>query len=91
LGGNPFSSVFGYAGEGDRKDKVSTTLRSLYRRQRRMHAALEIARRYGGVDGDHHKAWVIDQMVRALTRDRYDSFVRKATAGGYDWYQGIAP
>lgn len=29
--------------------------------------ALEIARRYGQIDGDHHKAWVIDQMVRALT------------------------
>jgi hypothetical protein len=29
--------------------------------------ALEIAVKYGGNDGDHHKAWVIDQMVRALT------------------------
>ena len=29
--------------------------------------ALAIALRYGGIDGDHHKAWVIDQMVRALT------------------------
>ncbi len=30
-------------------------------------AALEMAIRYGGTDGAHHKAWVIDQMVRALT------------------------
>lgn len=29
--------------------------------------ALEFARRYGGNDGAHHKDWVIDQMVRALT------------------------
>ena len=29
--------------------------------------ALDIAIRFGGIDGDHHKAWVIDQMVRALT------------------------
>lgn len=29
--------------------------------------ALEIAVRYGGIDGGHHKMWVIDQMVRALT------------------------
>lgn len=29
--------------------------------------ALEIAHEAGGVDGAHHKAWVIDQMVRALT------------------------
>ena len=29
--------------------------------------ALEYAVRYGGIDGDHHNAWVIDQIVRALT------------------------
>lgn len=29
--------------------------------------ALDIATRSGGTDGDHHKMWVIDQMVRALT------------------------
>lgn len=33
----------------------------------RIGRALEIAVRYGGIDGDHHKTWVIDQMVRALT------------------------
>jgi len=29
--------------------------------------ALDIAIEYGDIDGDHHKRWVIDQMVRALT------------------------
>jgi hypothetical protein len=29
--------------------------------------ALDFALRYGGIDGEHHKTWVIDQMVRALT------------------------
>lgn len=33
----------------------------------RVIAALEIAMKYGNNDGAHHKAWVIDQMVRALT------------------------
>lgn len=33
----------------------------------RVIAALEIAVKYGSVDGAHHKTWVIDQMVRALT------------------------
>ena len=33
----------------------------------RIDAALTVAVSYGGIDGDHHKAWVIDQMVRALT------------------------
>jgi len=30
--------------------------------------ALDYAVRFGGIDGDHHKAWVIDRIVRALTR-----------------------
>jgi hypothetical protein len=29
--------------------------------------ALDIAADHGTTDGDHHKMWVIDQMVRALT------------------------
>ncbi len=29
--------------------------------------ALKFAAEDGQVDGDHHKMWVIDQMVRALT------------------------
>ncbi len=32
-----------------------------------MTRALSIASQYGWVDGGHHKMWVIDQMVRALT------------------------
>lgn len=33
----------------------------------RLAEALRVARHFGGVDGGHHKAWVIDQMVRCLT------------------------
>lgn len=33
----------------------------------RIAVALDMAERYGGFDGAHHKMWVIDQMVRALT------------------------
>lgn len=35
--------------------------------ENRIKKALEIAISYGGIDGAHHKDWVIDQMVRALT------------------------
>jgi hypothetical protein len=35
--------------------------------------ALNFAIRFGGIGGDHHKAWVIDQMVRALTGCPIDS------------------
>lgn len=58
-------------------------------------AALKIAE-YGAFDGSHHKMWVIDQMVRALTGDRYDEWVTAFKAGNdgpdtYEWDCGIAP
>lgn len=60
--------------------------------------ALEIAKQYGGIDGAHHKDWVIDQMVRALINDdnEYADFVKDAKSGEdgpdtYDWSEGIAP
>jgi len=58
--------------------------------------ALEIACAYGGIDGGHHKMWVIDQMVRRLTGDDYDAWVREHNKGEdgpdtYAWDQGIAP
>lgn len=59
-------------------------------------AALDLAERYGGIDGDHHKMWVIDQMVRALTGENYDAWVERYRDGEdgpdtYDWDTGIAP
>lgn len=60
--------------------------------------ALKLARKYGGIEGSHHKSWVIDQMVRALTGDDfvYKKFVTKAKSGKdgastYEWDEGIAP
>jgi len=62
----------------------------------KINKALEFARDYGGIDGDHHKMWVIDQMVRALTGDKYDEWVKKHNKGEdgpdtYEWETGIAP
>jgi hypothetical protein len=59
-------------------------------------AALDCARRYGGIDGAHHKAWVIDQMVRALTGRLYDDWVQDARTGEdgqetRDWDTGTPP
>lgn len=62
----------------------------------RIEAAIEIAIKYGGIDGSHHKAWVIDQMIRILAADSYDSVVADARFGEdgpttYDWDTGVAP
>jgi hypothetical protein len=64
--------------------------------KKRIEEALDVAMRYGGMDGPHHKDWVIDQMVRALTGDGYECFVTNAKRGidgpdTYSWNEGIAP
>ena len=33
--------------------------------QERVDRAVDIGVRYGQIDGEHHKTWVIDQMLRA--------------------------
>jgi hypothetical protein len=65
-------------------------------RAQRIKDAIDLAVQYGGIDGAHHKAWVIDQMVRTLAGDMYDEIVRRARAGEdgpdtYTWDCGIAP
>lgn len=62
----------------------------------RIREAIEIAVRYGGIDGEHHKSWVIDQMVRILAGDDYARIVAEAKDGDdgpdtYDWDEGVAP
>ena len=66
----------------------------------RIQKAMEIAWCYSQNDGAHHKAWVIDQMVRALceTEDIYKQWVADYTkpfsdnpGDYYEWDVGIAP
>ena len=64
--------------------------------EERVEKAIDLAIRYGGIDGDHHKMWVIDQMVRVLAGRDYKKIVKDACAGEdgpntYDWDVGIAP
>ena len=58
--------------------------------------ALELAFNYGGIDGAHHKQWVIDQMVRVLAREKYEELIKKYKYGEdgpetHSWDTGIAP
>lgn len=66
--------------------------------QDRIDKALAIAMNFGTTDGDHHKMWVIDQMVRALLGNGvdYDKFIINFQMGEdgpetYQWDEGIAP
>lgn len=58
--------------------------------------ALDLISQYGGTDGGHHKQWVLDQVVRALTGDDYPEWVRQQKDGDdgpetYEWDEGTAP
>lgn len=62
----------------------------------KINKAINIAVKYGGIDGSHHKDWVIDQMVRILADDSYDAIVADACDGEdgpntYSWNCGISP
>ena len=51
---------------------------------------------YGGIDGAHHKQWCLDQIVRKLTGDSYDEWVKAYQSGEdgpqtYDWDVGVPP
>ena len=68
--------------------------------EKRIDKALEIAWDYSQIDGSHHKAWTIDQMVRALcgSEEEYIKWVAKYEAPEnddpddyYSWDTGIAP
>lgn len=66
--------------------------------QERMAAALHLIYDYGAIDGDHHKQWVLDQVVRILTGSEaaYADWVATHNAGEdgpntYEWDTGIAP
>ncbi len=57
--------------------------------------ALKLAEN-GTIGGDWHKMWVIDQMVRTLTGDGYDKWVKSFRNGEdgpntYSWDVGVAP
>lgn len=62
----------------------------------KINQGLHILLRFGQIDGDHHKAWAIDQAVRFLAGDRYDQLIKDHCEGWdgpntYSWDVGIAP
>ena len=80
-----------------RADHELCTLReALAEAERKNKEALELAERYAGIDGAHHKQWCISEMVRSLTGEGYDAWVASYCAGDdgpdtYSWDEGTAP
>jgi len=51
---------------------------------------------YGQIDGDHHKLWVINEIIKVITGDEYQQWVNVYCDGEdgpntYGWDTGIAP
>lgn len=57
--------------------------------KQRIDEALDIAFEYSQVDGNHHKAWVIDQMVRKLLGDDYKAWIEKYMFDGQDPVEAV--
>lgn len=45
---------------------------------RKIQRAMTVIERFGQAEGDHHKAWVIDQVARELVGNHYPSWVYKS-------------
>lgn len=68
--------------------------------EKRIEGAVGIAIAYGQEYGEHHKMWVIDQMLRELLGEEYDKTIAEYCEGDdgyedsfapYEWDTGIAP
>lgn len=60
--------------------------------QERIDQATDLILEYGGIDGSHHKMWVLDQVLRLLLGDRYEQAIAEYRNGSeYEWDEGIAP
>lgn len=66
---------------------------------KRIRDAIEVATQYGGIDGAHHKQWVIDQMLQKLmSPQQYKRFVETRADGPNgepdyysEWDKGTPP
>lgn len=79
-----------------RPEIVETLLTAYEKEKEKNNNVLVLIFEYGQTDGEHHKAWVIDQIVRIITENNYDKWVQhyeydEETDENYFWDVGIAP
>ena len=80
----------------DYEQAIKRVLQELEDKEKKIDKVLNIIFEYGQIDEGHHKAWVIDQIVRILQGDNYKNWVYdykhdKETGEKYSWDIGIAP
>ena len=77
-------------------DSIKDLKASLTESEKKVEGSIKLIVDYGGIDGSHHKDWVLDQVVRELSGDNYDKIIADAKSGEdgpntYGWEEGIAP
>ena len=73
---------------------------------KKLEEVIAVIEQYGGIDGGHHKQWVLDQVVRIALGDKYPQWVIDMEKANPDdvldadddpdhyyseWDEGIAP
>jgi hypothetical protein len=58
--------------------------------------AMDLMYKYKGIDGAHHKDWLLAQIARELLQNEYDEWVKNYKKGEdgpetYEWDEGVAP
>lgn len=76
--------------------KIDKLKEEIEEKDKKIEKALDLIFQYGQIDEAHHKAWVIDQTVRILIKDKYDEWIKnyvydEETGDTYSWDKGIAP
>jgi hypothetical protein len=59
--------------------------------ERKIETAIAVIQRFGGIDGAHHKNWVLDQALRCLMGPSAYRAWRGDIEEEYDYDEGIAP
>ena len=54
---------------------------------------MELIERFGMIDGSHHKQWILDQIVRKIKGDEYETWLKyfNEDEDYLPWDEGIAP
>jgi hypothetical protein len=78
-------------------EDVKEKERNLKIKEERIDAIKDLAHRYAGINGVHHKQWLIDQILRVLLAGSYNDFIAEYNSDNSgdsacdDWDEGIAP
>ena len=91
-----FPSIYDWNWHKDLANDIETLLTAYEKEKEKNNNVLGLIFEYGQTDGEHHKAWVIDQIVRIMTENNYDKWVQhyeydEETDEDYFWDIGIAP